>query len=451
MTRVADQTPRWRIRGARLITMDPDRGDLTGDLEVAGSRIHALGSDLGEPEPTTRVLDRPGWWVLPGFVQAHIHLCQSLLRGTAEDRPLDRWLAERIWPLEAAHDPESMAASARLGVAESLLAGSTTLLDMGSVHHTDVIGEVAREMGIRIVLGKALMDTGERVPPALVQDTATALREALGVHDRWDGAADGRVRGALAPRFTLSVSEPLWKELAAAARARGAPIHTHVSETPWENETCRAMHGDDPIGILARWGVFEVRTILVHAIWIDRRQQEALARCGAGVVHCPGSNAKLGSGTADVVGLRAAGVPVGLGSDAAACNDALSVVLDMRLAAQMQSLRAGPGALPIEETLVMATREGARVVGLEREVGTLAAGRRADLILFRDEDLAWDPQSSAAHRLALATGVPRPREVVVDGRFLVRDGALVDGDLERIRAQATTQREALLARANLSG
>jgi cytosine/adenosine deaminase-related metal-dependent hydrolase len=434
----------WRMEGVRIWTGTGEPA-YQGALEVRDGVVTALGPTL-PPAPKVEVRERPGAVVLPGFVQGHVHLCQSVMRGLAEDRPLHRWLRERIWPLEAAHDEATLRASARLGIAEALLHGATTLVDMGTVHGNDALAEVAAQMGIRAILGKALMDVGDGVPPALCQPAAVGLAEALALHARWHGAAEGRLRVALAPRFTLSVSPELWVEIARAARAEDLLIHTHVSETPWENDACRAMHGGSPLEVLERWGVLDARTLLVHAVWLDADDRARLRRRRVGLVHCPGSNAKLGSGIADVATWVADGLPVALGSDGAACNDALSPLAEVRLAAQLQALRHGPGRVPAATIAALATREGARAIGAEAEIGTLEVGKRADLILFREADLGWEEDLPLEHALVFAASGARPIEVYVDGRARVLEGRLVGEDFDEIRRDAAAARRRLLGR-----
>jgi len=330
-----------------------------------------------------------------------------------------------------------------------LLAGATTILDMGTVRGTDRIARVIEEMGIRAIIGQALMDTGEGVPEPLRVDPDRAWAEAKELCETFDGAGEGRIGVAYAPRFTLSVSEDLWRKIATEARRTGRLVHTHISETPWENETCRRLHGGLPLEVLERWGVLEAPTALVHAVWIDEGDRERLRRSGAGVVHCPGSNAKLGSGIADVAALLEADIPVALGSDAAACDDALSIPLEMRLASQLQCLRHGPERLPATAPLEMATSLGARVLGWAERVGSLTPGKEADLVLYRRDDLPWPAERPLADALTWTQPRTRPREVIVAGRRLVADGALVEGDENEIRAEATAQRRAVWDRSGL--
>ena len=440
---------RWRLERVQLVTQDASLGVVEGSIEIEGDRIAALGPSLPPAAPGVRCLDRQGWIALPGLIQGHIHLCQTLLRGTAEGLPLHRWLKEIVWPGEAAHDEASLRASARLGIAETLLHGATTLVDMGTVRHTEVIAKAIEELGVRALVGKALMDTGADVPPALLEDGTAALDESLALHDRWHGAARDRIRVALAPRFTLSVSQPLWEAIAREARSRRIIVHTHISETPWENHSCQEMHGATPLRALERWGILACETLLVHAIWIDEAERAILSASDAGLIHCPGSNAKLGSGVADVATWLEAGLAVGLGSDGAACNDALSVPADMRLAAQLQSLRHGPERVPPERWLEMATILGARAIGWADQIGSLSVGKQADLILYGPEDLSWGPDLPLGHRLTFGTPGPRPREVYVQGQPVVQDGELVTADASEIRREASAQRRRLLERSRI--
>src|SRR5436190_17014396 len=205
-------------------------------------RIVDLLPSGSPPSSDARVVDAAGCFVVPGLVQAHIHLCQTLFRGLAEERPLLAWLRERIWPLEAAHDATSLRASARLGIAELLLTGTTAVLDMGTVYHSEQLFRAAEESGIRYTGGQALMDQGEGVPAGLRQDTDEALAASDALHARWDGQAGGRLRHAYTPRFILSCSDRLMRAVVERAKA-GALVHSHISEQQAEIAAVRAEIG----------------------------------------------------------------------------------------------------------------------------------------------------------------------------------------------------------------
>jgi 5-methylthioadenosine/S-adenosylhomocysteine deaminase len=444
----SEQSVTVRLTGVQLVTMDKDNRVFPGEIEFSGGQITAVGKDLPAPGADTVVRDCSGMVCLPGFVQGHVHLCQTLFRGLAEGRTLDQWLIGRIWPLEAAHDPASIAASARLGIAEALLHGATSLLDMGTVYHTEKTAEICEEMGIRAIVGKALMDAGSEIPDGLMQNRDAAFDEALSLYHDWHGKAGGRIQVSFAPRFTLSVSAPLWRRIGEAAAADDILVHTHACETPWENETCQKMHGRRPIAALADWGVLEARCVMAHGIWLDDGDRRLMGEHGASIVSCPGSNAKLGSGVIALAPLRDKAIPVGLGSDGAACNDLFSMTAEMRLCAQLQNLQFGPGTISQELPLEMATRLGAEAIGLN-QTGQLAEGKAADLILFKTDDFDWPADMPMTHTLTFGGGGVRPRDVFVAGKQLVAEGRLVDYDMNEIKDDANRQRKALLSRAKL--
>src|SRR6266851_3967638 len=242
-TAAASRSAVLAIRGGTLVTMDPLRSILVADIVIdASGRIAAL-ADPSANIPAQRSIDASGLVVVPGLVQAHVHLCQTLFRGLAEDLPLLAWLRERIWPLEAAHDPESLFASARLGIAELLLGGTTAILDMGTVHHTQALFEAALQTGIRYTGGKAMMDTGDGVPAGLLETTPIALRESDRLAREWHEREGGRLRYAYSPRFVLTATYDLLRSVSARARANDILIHTHASEQREEVDLVKGRFG----------------------------------------------------------------------------------------------------------------------------------------------------------------------------------------------------------------
>jgi len=436
------------IRGGTLLTMDAKRRVLKGDLRIRDGRILVLGKDPGGAP--ARVLDAEGAVVMPGLVQAHVHLCQALFRGMADDMPLLPWLRKRIWPLEGAHDRASLTASARLGLAEMLLAGTTTILDMGTVRHQDAIFEAMSEAGIRGFSGKAMMDRGQGVPKGLREKRVESLRESLRLHRRWHGAADGRLGYAFAPRFILSCSEQLMRETAAAADELGTLVHTHAAEQRAEREAVRELTGMDDIAALAEYGVSGERAVLAHGVWLRAAERRRLARDGTRLVHCPSANLKLASGIAEVSALREAGVVVGLGADGAPCNNRMDPFTELRSASLLAKAREGDAAaMPAMEALAMATIDGARVLGLGDVTGSLEVGKRGDVTVVDLEGLHSGPAGDVASRVVYASRASDVRHVVVDGHMRVKNGALVEMDAERIWREAERQAKKVAARAGL--
>jgi cytosine/adenosine deaminase-related metal-dependent hydrolase len=442
--------PALAIRGGLVVTMDVERSAAPRDLLVnAEGRIAAV-VEPGSPRPGEQTIDATGCVVVPGLVQAHVHLCQTLFRGLAEDRALLGWLRERIWPLEAAHDADSMRASARLGIAELLLGGTTTVLDMGTVHHTQVLFEAAAETGIRYTGGKAMMDAGEGVPAGLLQPTGDALRESDQLSDRWHDTQGGRLRYAYSPRFALTSTVDLLRSVAVRARSNDLLVHTHASEQKAETELIRQRFGTSNIQLLANLGLCDGNVCLAHCVWPEDQEVDTLASGGAHVVHCPSCNMKLGSGVAPVVEYLDAGINVALGADGAASNNRLDGWEELRLAGLLARLRGGPTALAAVEAFELATLGGARALGLDAETGSLEVGKWADLAIL---DLR-KPHAAAAGddvyaQLVFAAGAEDVRTVLVGGQPLVDQGRLLRLDVDETLRDAERQRDAVAKRAGL--
>jgi cytosine/adenosine deaminase-related metal-dependent hydrolase len=431
------------LRGGTILTVDPQRRVLAGDLLIEDGRIAAIVGP-GESLPTVaspRVLDVRGCAVMPGLVQAHTHLCQTLCRGAADDLPLLAWLRERVWPYEAALDERAMRAATRLAIAELLLSGTTAILDMGTVRETDALADELARSGLRATLGKAMMDTGDGVPPRMRETTRASLDESDALARRWSGAAEDRLRYAYAPRFVLSCTEALLREVAARLRA-GARLHTHASEQLDECALVRAERGADNIAYFGTLGLVGPRTALAHCVHPTLDERSLLARSGAHVVHCPSSNLKLGSGIAPIPEMIAEGISVALGADGAPCNNNLDGFLELRLAALLHKPRAGTHAMPAPLALELATLNGARAIGRADEIGSLEVGKRADLIVVDLETLHGAPSPEPVSHVVYAAQSRDVRHVFVDGRQLVENGRLTERTgLERARVIADARAE----------
>ncbi|MBC7326065.1 MAG: amidohydrolase family protein, partial [Moorella sp. (in: Bacteria)] len=228
------------IKNGTLVTMNPGREVFQGDIYIVDDRITAIGQT---PVTADRVIDASGQLVIPGLIQPHIHLCQTLFRGRADDLELLDWLRLRIWPLEGAHDPESLYYSALLGIGELFLSGTTTIVDMETVHHTGAAIEAIAKSGIRAFTGKVMMDSGQDVPASLRETTTASLKESVDLLEKWHGYDGGRIWYAFAPRFVVSCSEDLLLEVKKLARHYGVKIHTHASENRGECDLVEKLHG----------------------------------------------------------------------------------------------------------------------------------------------------------------------------------------------------------------
>ena len=420
-----------------------------GDVFVRDGAIVAVGR-VGDAA-ADRVIDVGGDYVIPGFVQTHVHLCQTLFRSFADDLPLLDWLRRRVWPLEAAHSPATLRASTRLAAAELLLSGTTTALTMETVHDTDVVFEALQAFGLRATVGKCMMDADDQVPARLREETQASIDESVAMHARWHGAADGRLRAAFAPRFAVSCSRKLLEAVASLSARDGALVHTHASESQAEVEVVRRLSGGlSNLEYLAATGLATPQLCAAHCVWVTDAEQAMMADRDVKVMHCPGSNLKLGSGLAPIVEMRERGICVSLGADGAACNNRLDMFEEMRLAATLQAVRRGPGTLPAKDVMWMATRGGARTLGLEDRIGSIEAGKHADLAVVSRNRPHLQPDRDPWSTLVYAARGPDVRLVMVGGDLLVDDFSLVREDAQQIAAYARAASDELASRAAIS-
>ena len=460
------------IKGGTVITVDGEDRVREADVVVSEGRILRVVDRLAQGGPDSESgygerqrlsdfshLDRPpvfqaidarGCAVIPGFVQTHVHLCQTVMRGHADDLRLLDWLRQRVWPMEAAHTPESLFASARLGIAEMVKGGTTSALTMETVRHTEAVFRAVEQTGFRAVVGKCMMDKGEGLPPALVEDARASIEESLALLEAWDGKGDGRIRFAFAPRFAVSCTPGLMTSVAELARARRVMIHTHASESREEIDLVRAETGRENIEYLHSLGLTGPRTVLAHCVWATDQEMNLLRETGTGVAHCPSSNLKLSSGIARVSEMIERGISVSLGADGAPCNNRLDMFTEMRTASLLQKVRMGPESLPARAALRMATIEGARALGLEGELGSIEEGKRADLAVVNLGGLHLTPRPDPVSTLVFAAERSDVDTVLIGGRVVVRGGRLSGMDEEDVIAEAREESLKLAARAALA-
>ena len=402
------------IKGGTLVTMDREDSIARGDLLISGGRIAGIG-DINDS--AAQVIDARGCAVLPGFIQTHVHLCQTLFRGSADDLPLIDWLKKRVWPMEAAHNAQSVRASARLGVAEMIKGGTTCALTMETVNHTEEVFRVVEETGFRATVGKCMMDKGDDVPRALHEETAQSIRESLALLEEWHGRAEG---------------------------------HTHASENKTEIEMVERETGQRNVAYLDSLGLTGKNVALAHCVHLDDAELETLARTGTNVAHCPSSNLKLGSGIARVALMLERGINVSLGADGAPCNNRLDMFTEMRTAALLQKVLHGADALTARRALRMATIDGARCLGLEEEIGSLEEGKRADVILINLNKLHSSPHPSDIASAIVYSAQPADVEtVIIDGRTVMLERKLLTLDEQEVVDQANQESSLLMERAGI--
>ncbi len=419
------------IKNATVITMNADNHIFTGDVLLADGRIASFGTTSKADE----VIDAAGRVLLPGFVQTHVHLCQTLFRGAADDLALIDWLKQRIWPMEAAHTPESLRLSAQLGIAELIRSGTTCALTMETVNHTDEVFRVVEESGFRATVGKCLMDAGADVPEGLHEETEASLAEAVALIERWHGRANGRIRACFAPRFAVSCTRELLEQVARLSREHRVLVHTHASENRDEIALVEQTTGLRNINYLNSVGLTAPHVVLAHCIWLDEQEMNILEQTETKIAHCPSSNLKLGSGIAQITEMLEHGIAVSLGADGAPCNNRLDMFTEMRTAALLQKLRRGPQVLPALQVLRMATIEGAKALGLADEIGSIELGKKADMMLLNLNQLHSTPQPNLVSTIVYSAQSSDVETVLIEGEVVLRNGSLVTLPEAEIRAQ----------------
>lgn len=433
-----------------IATFDPGRRELRGGwLLVEGTRIAALGEGDPPRGPFDEVISGADRVMVPGMVNVHHHLYQSLFRAVpgAQDKELFDWLLF-LYERWRGIDEDAVYTSAAVGCLELLLSGCTTTTDhlylfpRGKEGLTDLEIEAASRVGIRFHPTRGSMslsrEAGGLPPPDVVQTEEEILRDSDRLIRRWhDPAFGAMVRIALAPCSPFSVTPELMRDTAALARERGVLLHTHLAETRDEEEYCLAKFGVRPVDYLERVGWLAPDVWLAHLVHVTETDIRRLARAGVGMAHCPSSNMILGSGIAPVPEMLRAGVAVGLGVDGSASNDASNMVREARQAMLLARVKYGAGAMSARTALELATLGGARVLHRQDEIGSLEPGKCADLSLWDLSALefagAADPVAALIH-----CGAQYADLVMVNGEIRVRGGRLLD---EELYALVPRQRE----------
>lgn len=415
-----------------------------GTVLIKDGRITAVGERSARAHT---VVDAGGGLVMPGFVQGHIHMCQTLFRGIAEDLALLPWLRGYIWPSEAAHNEASIRASAMLTCAELIRGGTTAFLSIETTRHTHETFQAVDEAGLMGAIGHCLMDETGGYPPIAV-DNKDALAYCDVLLDRWENHP--RLQLAVAPRFVLSCSEANMREASAYARDRGLMLHTHSSEQKEEIAIVKELTGRCNICYLHDVGLTGPDVGLAHCVHVQSREMELLKETGTNVLHCPSANFKLASGIAPVPEYLREGIYVSIGGDGAPCNNRLDQFLEMRLAGMMQKIRLGPDALSARDIVKMATEGGARLLGLENEIGTLDVGKRANIIVVNESSFHALPSTDPATNVVYSCTSEDVEMTIVDGKILYEDGQFTTIDEDKLKDTVRRERKKLMERAGLA-
>jgi 5-methylthioadenosine/S-adenosylhomocysteine deaminase len=433
------------IRNAQIVTMNQQEEVLIGNIRIENDRIVEIGPNL-TPLPEDEIIDATDKIVIPGLIQTHVHLCQTLFRGQADDMELLDWLRKRIWPLEAAHDGESLYYSALLGLGELIRSGTTSIVDMETVNHTDFAFQAMAESGIRALSGKVMMDQGFEVPQMLLEQTEASVKESVRLLEKWNNYDNGRLQYAFCPRFVISCSENLLIQVRELSQHYGVKVHTHASENQKEIEIVQAERGMRNIVYLEHIGLTGPNLILAHCIWLDEQEKEILHKYRVKVSHCPGSNLKLASGIAEVPDLLSRDVVLSLGADGAPCNNNLDMFHEMRLSSNIQKVQHGPTAMDAKTVFRMATRGGAEVMGLEDQIGSIEVGKKADLAIVDLNDFHSYPSSEVDvyGRLVYSATRADVETTIIDGKIVMRDKVILTIDKAKVLRESNRSIERLL-------
>jgi len=408
------------VRDGVVLTMDDDmRVFNPGSVGISEGEIRYVGAKevRGEEE-----IDARGCIVMPGLVNCHTHSPMTLFRNAVEDQPLEKWLKEYVWPIEARLKPEHVRIGAKLAAAEMALAGVTCFNDM--YFYMDQVAEAAVEVGIRGVLSEGLVELFSD------RDAGEILRRGVSFAERYHGWR-GMIWAALGPHAEYSCSLEFLSRVREAADKLGVGIHMHIAEVKPPVDEFIERHGKTPIEALDEIGFLKGDVILAHAIYLEDRDLEILRRRNVSVAYNPVSNMKLASGAARVVEMLQLGIRVGLGTDGPGSNNTLDMLQDVKFAALLQKLKyMDPRSLPAKTAMRMATRGGAEALNLDHMIGSIEVGKRADLIVVDTRKVRYRPMRDPYTALAYCSSGSDVRDVIVDGKVIVRDGRLQTVDLE---------------------
>lgn len=393
----------------------------------------------------------PNLTLIPGFVQTHVHLCQTLFRGLAEDMELLDWLQKKIFPFENSHNEISLRYSAQLGIYELQKSGTTTILDMGTINFQEVIFEELINSKMRAVAGKCMMDVNE-LYPKFIESTKDSIERSYSLAKEFHNSNNGKIKYGFAPRFVLSCSEELLTETKSMMKDfPGSIYHTHSSENKSEIEAVKKMRNMENIEYFNSIDILGNYTVLAHGIHVNENEIELLKKSDTRISHCPSSNLKLGSGIADIPRYLKENISVSLGADGAPCNNNLSQFSEMRLASLIQKPIHGPKTMDAQTVFRLATIEGAKALHLENEIGSIEIGKKADLVLLNLERYNQTlTEENIYSSIVFSANQENVSEVMIEGEWVIRNGKSLFYNEEEIFQKSRSELNKLLKRANVN-
>ncbi|QGP91229.1 Atrazine chlorohydrolase [Neomoorella glycerini] len=445
-----------------VVTVDGQRRVIhDGALAVRGDRIVAIGPTAAleaQFKQVGRVIDASGKAIFPGLINTHNHLFQTLLKGLGDDRVLSDWLASMTFPSAAYLEPEDTYHGAMLGCLDGLHSGTTTMVDYMYAHCgpelSDGIIKAFRELGIRAILGRGTMNTGASfgVPAAIMQDAATFEADCRRLFKAYHGADNGRLQIWLAPAAVWSNDREMFLKIRDLLKEYDTGLMVHVSETPFDREATVSEHGENDIETLRQLGLLGPRTLMVHCVYLTPREIRMARDYDARVSHNPVSNMYLSSGVAPIPLMLASGLTVGLATDGAASNNANDMLETLKFTALLHKVNdLDPTVITAEKVLEMATIDGARAIGLEKETGSLEVGKKADFFIFNPlRSARATPMHHPVSTLVYSGSSECVELVMIDGRVVVEEGRVKTVDEGAKIAAAAAAAGKLAARAGTS-
>jgi 5-methylthioadenosine/S-adenosylhomocysteine deaminase len=395
------------------------------------------------------IIDAKDLTLIPGFIQTHVHLSQTLFRGLAEDLPLLDWLRLKIFPFENAHSKESLKITAKLSINELFLGGTTTMLDMGTLRQGEIVLSEMISSGIRGFSGKCLIDVNE-LYPSFKSSTKDEMKDMLNLAQSFHNSDDGRIKYSFSPRFVLSCSERLLKETKDIMKDfPGSIYHTHSSESIPEIEEVRKKYHKENIEYFDTLGVLDDHTVLAHCVHTSENERKMLKNRNTKIAHCPSANLKLGSGIAPIPKYLKEGISVTLGADGAPCNNNLSIFNEMRLASLIQKPIHGSEVMDAKTIFRMATIEGANALHLQNETGSIEVGKKADLVLIDLDSYSnncSDDEDAIYSDIVFSSSSENIKSVMVGGRWVVKERESLVYDQQELLLKGRKELKELLKR-----
>jgi cytosine/adenosine deaminase-related metal-dependent hydrolase len=436
----------------RIVTVDKQRRILKNHVvEIQNDKIKSIKKKSYDIQKSFKgeILHAENLTLIPGFIQTHVHLCQTLFRGMADDLELLDWLQLKIFPYENAHNKKSLLAAVKLGINELTLSGTTTILDMGTLNYQEIIFDELISSGIRAVAGKCMIDMNDLFP-RFQSRTNHELNESYLLSRAFHNEANGRIKYGFAPRFALSSSAKLMQAVKEMMKDfPGSLFHTHSSENANEIKAVKKKYKMNNVEYFNSLNLLDNHSVLAHCIHVNNNEINLLKIKNVRVAHCPSANLKLGSGYAPIPLFLKKGISVSLGADGAPCNNNLSMFNEMRMASLIQKPKYGAKEMDAETVFRLATIEGAKALNLENEIGSIETNKKADLVLINLDESnhpIFDNEQGIYSSLVYSEFGDNVKYVMVNGKWLVRNGESLIYNSSEILFNARVELKKLLRR-----